>query len=320
MRTSPVLYACIALAGCAGSSAAPPAPTLPIGVEAFSLLGDTLRPLPLSAAVRARYETQLDSARRAVTANSADPEALIWLGRRTAYLGRYREAIGIFTRGIGRFPADARFYRHRGHRWISVREFDRAVRDFARAAELVRGQADVVEPDGLPNARGIPTSTLQTNIWYHLGLAYYLRGDNERARQAWDSCLALSKNPDMEVATRYWLALVTQRLGSPRDTVLAILAPVTRRMAIIENTSYHRLLLVFKGILPFDSVMNDEGVAGATTNYGLAAWMLGANLDGTAPGQAQAEYFLRRARSENQWPAFGYVAAEADLARLTRGR
>mgnify|MGYP006178114509 CR=1 FL=1 len=51
------------------------------------------------------------------------------------------------------------------------------VADLERAASLVRGRPDEVEPDGAPNRFNIPTSTLQSNIWYHLGLAYYMRGE-----------------------------------------------------------------------------------------------------------------------------------------------
>ncbi len=53
--------------------------------------------------------------------NPDDADALIWAGRRTAYIGRYREAIGIFSEGIARHPDDARMYRHRGHRYLTVR-------------------------------------------------------------------------------------------------------------------------------------------------------------------------------------------------------
>jgi len=283
-------------------------PVLPAGAEAISLLGDTLRPMPLSDATRALYQSRLDSATRATQANPRDPDALIWLGRRTAYLGRYREAIGIFARGVEQFPDDARFLRHRGHRWLSVREFTRARDDLDRAARLVRGKPDEVEPDGLPNARGVPTSTLQTNIWYHLALARYLLGDFPGAASAWDSCLRLSGNPDMEIASRYWLYLALRRAGRSGDAA-AVLAPVRADLDIIENRSYHRLLLVFKGALRSDSVMLAEGLDGATTNYGLGAWQLAEG------NEAQAQYFFRRAMSGGQWPSFGYLAAEADLAR-----
>src|SRR5688572_3302023 len=56
------------------------------------------------------YQTKLTEGREAYTKNPNNPDAIIWLGRRTAYLGEYREAIKIFTEGIAKHPRDARFY------------------------------------------------------------------------------------------------------------------------------------------------------------------------------------------------------------------
>lgn len=134
----------------------------------------------LSAETRALFEKNLAEARIAYEKSPRDADAIIWLGRRTAYLGRYAEAIEIFNEGVRKHPKDARMLRHRGHRWITLRQFDRAIADLAEAAKLERGKADTIEPDGLPNARNLPLTTLQSNIWYHLALAHYLRGDFER--------------------------------------------------------------------------------------------------------------------------------------------
>src|SRR5690606_503138 len=81
----------------------------PVDVEAISLLGDTLRRPQLTDTVLAHHRVELDSARARYAADTASADALIWLGRRTAYLGRYREAIDIFSDGIARFPDDPRF-------------------------------------------------------------------------------------------------------------------------------------------------------------------------------------------------------------------
>ena len=62
----------------------------------------------------------------------AGKDALIWLGRRNAYLGNYKDAIGIYTEGIQKYPNDARFYRHRGHRLITLRCFDDAIADLRK--------------------------------------------------------------------------------------------------------------------------------------------------------------------------------------------
>lgn len=310
MRNIILLAAFCVLAGCGGARR-DPIRDLPAGVEAISVLGDTLRAPTLSAATRASYEARLDSARRTLAANPDDPDALIWVGRRIAYLGRYREAIATFTQGAERWPNDARFLRHRGHRWITLRQLGRAIADLERAADLVRGRPDQVEPDGLPNARGIPTSTLQSNIFYHLALARYLRNgrdDAAGALRALDQALRVSTNPDMTVATRYWEYLARRRAGDDRGA-RAVLDAIAPDMPIIENFSYHNLLLVFKGLLPLDSVTGSEGLDGATINFGLGAWLM-------AEGQRErALEFFRRARAGGQWPAFGYIAAEAALAR-----
>ena len=308
------LALCGCLLGTACAARTPAESPLPAGAEAISLLGDTLRPLPLAPATRARFERLLAEARAAADADPASADAAIWLGRRTAYLGRYNEAIGIFGRAIERTPGDARLYRHRGHRYITTRRFRLAERDLEHAARLVEGKPDAVEPDGLPNARDIPTSTLQSNIWYHLGLARYVQGDFAGALDAYRRCMAVSTNPDMMVATAYWLHLTLRRLGR-HDEARAALAPVTRDLDIIENDSYRRLLLVFKDELPADSVRgrgtgDDASLEDATTGYGIGAWHL---VEGR---RAEAEAAFRRVVAGGNWPSFGHVAAEAELARM----
>src|SRR5688500_4301614 len=144
--------------------------------EATSLLGQPLRPREFPPETRTRLQAQLDSARAAYDRAPADADSIIWLGRRLAYLERYRDAIAVFAEGIEKHPTDARMYRHRGHRLLTLRRFADAQADFEKAAELVRGKPDETEPDGAPNRRNIPTSTTQGNIYYHLALSHYLQG------------------------------------------------------------------------------------------------------------------------------------------------
>ena len=280
--------------------------------EATSLLGKPLVPAPIAAETRKALEENLKQAEIVYGKNPDDPDATIWLGRRIAYLGRYRDAIETFGEGIEKHPDDARMYRHRGHRYITVREFPRAIADLSKAAQLVSGKPDQVEPDGQPNARNTPTGTLQSNIYYHLALAHYLSGDFPRATDAYAKCLAVSKNPDMLVATTYWYYLALARQGRSADAA-ALLAPISAGMDIIENASYHRLLRMFKGELTPESLLapGAAGLDAVTTRYGIAAWHL-------ANGRKDQGLMLLREIVDGhplQWPAFGYIAAEADLAR-----
>jgi tetratricopeptide (TPR) repeat protein len=129
-----------------------------------------------------------------------------------------------------------------------VRCFDDAITDLEQAAKLVKGKPDEIEPDGLPNARNIPTSTLQSNIWYHLGLAYYLKGDFERALNAYREAEKVSKNPDMLVATTHWLYMTLRRLGRDKEASKT-LAPIKNDFELIENGDYYKLIRVYKGQL-----------------------------------------------------------------------
>jgi tetratricopeptide (TPR) repeat protein len=283
--------------------------------EATSLLGKPLLRAEQPADARAKLEANLRAAEEEF-AKTPTADALIWVGRRTAYLGRFRDAIAVFTRGVQKFPDDARMYRHRGHRYITVREFDKAIADLSTAAALVSGKPDQVEPDGQPNARNTPTGTLNSNIYYHLGLAYYLKGDFARALTAYRRCLDFSKNPDMLAATTHWLYMTLRRLGRD-DDARAALQPIAAGMDIIENASYYKLLLMYKGDGSADALLDAAragGLDGATIGYGVGNWHL---YNGRRDTAMQIFRDIVE-KSAAQWPAFGYVASEAELARARR--
>ncbi|MFM9994499.1 MAG: hypothetical protein ACKVU4_01720 [Phycisphaerales bacterium] len=258
---------------------------------------------------------------RAKAAHEADPgneDAAIWHGRRLAYLGRYTEAIGVYSDALRLHPNSFRLLRHRGHRFITVRELDLAIADLDRAAILIEGVPDEVEPDGAPNAQNKPRSTSHSNIWYHLALAHYLKGDFARAADAWARCMEFSRgNDDMLVATSYWLYLSLRRAGRT-DGAGRVLEPIRAGMDVIENHAYHRLLLLYKGELTEDQVRGTAGdgpgetaVADATVGYGLAVWRL---IRGDRAGARVAFERVLNAGGSNR-AAFGFIAAEAELAR-----
>lgn len=279
--------------------------------QALSLLGEPLFAPRLAADARAEREENLAVALSDLERAPDDADALIWVGRRLAYLGEYRGAIERFSAGIEAHPEDPRFYRHRGHRYVTVREFDRAIGDFERAVSLIRGMPDEVEPDGLPNALGIPTSTLHFNTWYHLGLAHYLKGDFEAALEAYRACLEASDHPDSVVATTHWLYMTLRRMGRD-DEAAAVLEGIHADMDIIESGAYLDLLLLYRGEKDADAVIPEggESLQNVTAAYGVGNWHLYNGRTDEA-----AEVFRRIMTEEDQWAAFGFIAAEAELAR-----
>lgn len=266
----------------------------------------------LSAEQRRDFQARLAEARADFEKNQS-ADNFIWLGRRTAYLGRYKESIAIYTEAIAKYPKDARLYRHRGHRFITLRCFDDAIKDFQKAAKLVKGKPDEVEPDGLPNARNIPTSTLQSNIWYHLGLAHYLKGDFGSARKAYREAEKVSKNPDMMVATTHWLYMTLRRLGREKEASAA-LAPITDNLEVIENGDYYQLIKLYQGKLKPSDLLSDpnqtaNSLSNATVGYGVGNWFL---YNGRA---AEAESIFRQVVLGIQWASFGHIAAAVELTR-----
>lgn len=291
-----------------------PAAATERSVEATSLLGEPLRRTELAPETEAEFIAKLAEAEEQLAANPNDADALIWVGRRTAYLGRYQDAIDVFTRGVEAFPDDPRFLRHRGHRYISTRQLDKAVADLSQAYEMIQGVEDEVEPDGMPNAQGTPTSTLQSNIRYHLALAHVLQGAFDEALPLYREDVEKAGNPDMRTASSYWLYLTLRRLGRD-DEAEAVVADLPPFDDLIENFDYHRLLQAFArggDLEEGESGPDTLNLSGATLGYGLATYDL-------VEGREEEAYAAYRQILESpQWAAFGYIAAEAELARAQR--
>jgi tetratricopeptide (TPR) repeat protein len=282
--------------------------------EATSLSGKPL--FRVEPADRVKLEANLKQAETDLAARPNDPDALIWVGRRQGYLWRFQDAIATFSKGIAQHPDNAALYRHRGHRYITIRQFDRAIADFEKAAALIKGKPDQIEPDGQPNAAGKPRTTLQFNIWYHLGLAYYLKGDYQKALAAYNECMKVSNNDDSIVATSDWLWMTLMRLNRKADAA-KVLERITAKMDILENGSYHRRLLMYKGVEKPEALLdpaNADDLTIATQGYGVGNWYL---VNGNS---ARAREIFERVVAGRSWSAFGYIAAEADLQRMIAPR
>ena len=280
----------------------------PISIEAVVLKDSIIDSNNNSSKAIKNYEM----AKQAYLQNTSDPDALIWYGRRTAYLGQYEDAINIFTTGIQEHPEDARMYRHRGHRYISTREYDKAISDFETAVKLIENKDDEIEPDGLPNDRNIPLTTLHGNIWYHLGLAYYLQNDLDNALKAFSNRTVTEKYPDNIVSGGHWLYMILRRMGKDKEANLAI-KDVTTDMDIIENMSYHKMCQFYKGLIS-EQDLKPEGTRSASNDvlsYGLGNWYLYHQKDSLKA----KEHYKHLLENGNKY-SFAYLAAESDWNRI----
>ena len=285
---------------------------LQIGTQEGTSLGGKPLIRPLTLPNQAKLEADLKDAIDRARTNPDDPEALIWVGRRYGYLWRFHEAIDTFTTGINRWPDNPKFYRHRGHRYLSIREFAKGQADLEKAAVLIKGKPDEIEPDGAPNPTGKPRSTLQFNIWYHLGLSHFLQGNFARAYDAYVECMKVSTNDDAVVATSDWMWMTLMRLNRIADAS-RVLDRIGPKMEILENGSYHRRLMMYKGAERPDALLDTakaDDTTIATQGYGVGNYYL------VTGNISKAREVFQRVTSGAGWNAFGFIAAEADLQRM----
>lgn len=259
--------------------------------EVVSLLGKPLFRTPAEGEALAKLENGLREAARKLELDPDSPDNIILYGRALSGLWRYREAIDVYTKGIAAHPDYAMLYRHRGHRFISVREFDKAVSDLTRAAELNDHDFD---------------------IWYHLGLAHYLKGEFEKAEAAYRRCREASLDEGSVIAVSNWLFLALMRQGKKAEAA-KVLEGIKEGMEAGENISYYNLLLFDKGLKQeseFEAAAASSDLDLATTGYGLACRYL-------VRGEKDKAFGLfRKIVALPYWPAFGFIAAEAELHRL----
>jgi hypothetical protein len=125
--------------------------------------------------------------------------------------------------------------------------------------------------------------------------------------------MEVSHNPELLVATSDWMYMTLRRLG--RDAEAAeLLAPLTADLRVVENVAYHRRLLMYKGEVEPDDLLDlrtvdDPSVALniATQGYGVGNWYL-YNSD-----QDRALEIFERIIEGTSSDAFGYIAAEAEV-------
>ena len=309
-RSILLIFVC-GISGCVGSSDSQPTQVpsdqVPRKPDAVSLFGDPL----YSPAPSEELLAKLEKRKLEFESDPGNPDKLIWYGRFLAYCGDYEGAIELFLNGAKKFPEDARLLRHAGHRYISVRKFDKAVDVLERAAKLIKDQENQIEPDGMPNPRNIPVSTLHGNIWYHLGLAYYLKHDFEIALRAYENCLATADRPDNVVSATHWIYMIHRRLGR-EAAARKCLEPISREMDVIENMGYHQCCCFYKGLIKLDDLEGaiQDGLQREAIDYAIANWFWYNDEPEKALNRLEA------LKQEGAWNAFGFIAAESDLALI----
>jgi len=270
-------------------------------IAALSLMQNACSPRAAEVIVEYRSPAGVDyfalpdtgAVARADSALAADPrnvEKILQLGLAQAGIRRYREANETFTRGIGIEPDNALLYRWRGHRHLSIREMDAARADLER---------------------GLALDSTVYGCWYHLGIVKYVTGDFNGAADAFAHALPHAPDAGEHAGSIDWGWISLSRAGRAADAEAWLLA--NSDSLPVEN-AYTRRLQLYRGLIAPEQLLtpaDTEDVQVATLNYGLGNWYL---LRGDT---AQARAAFERSVQSGGWPAFGFIAAEAELRRLT---
>ncbi|MEM9800125.1 MAG: tetratricopeptide repeat protein [Planctomycetota bacterium] len=288
------------------SCASPPPPA-----TTTALTGGPLVAAEIPAGRAKSMQLELEAARAAWEYEPSEMSA-VWVGRRLAYLGRYDEAIAWYRGALETYPDSYRLRRHLGHRLLTTRQIDEAIVELTAARALAADQPNRLEPDGAPGPTGEPRSTTHGNIDYHLALGLYLRGDFDRAAELWLGCIdRWARNDDARVAALHWAHTSLVRSGQDAEARTA-LERVSDAPDVIENDAYAELVQLYRGDMPLQVALARSDRS-AAFEYGLARHMIASER------AAEGEALLTALAQRSAWPAFGVLAAEADVARAAAG-
>ncbi len=249
-----------------------------------------------------KYYAQADAngavaeAEKNLAADAKNVELILALGRAQGGIWRFRDAVATYTRGLELAPNDARLLVARGHRYISLRQPDKALADLQKAAGIDAKAA---------------------NLWYHLGLAHYLRSEFAEAAAAFEKSRDEAKTDGELVGPSDWLYMSLRRAGQTAEAA-KVLERITPEMKIEGNENlYYSRLLFYKGVkmeadlavpAPSDDMASE--LRAATLGYGVGNWHL---YNGNA---AKAREYFQHAVTSKAWAAFGFICAEKDLTRM----
>ena len=246
------------------------------------------------AGVEYRSFADTGAVARAQAALSSDPrnvDKIIALGVAQSGVRQFREAIETFTRGLAIAPNNAMLYRWRGHRYLSVREFDKAMADLTRGFQL---------------------DSMNYGILYHLGIVRYARGDFAGAADAFRRAQPLAPEAGELAGSTDWLWMSLSRAGRTAEAK----AMLDRRPdSLPVSNAYAQRLKLYRGEITPESVMTPADTAdvqASTLAYGIGNWYL---LRGDT---ARARTWFERSIRAGGWPGFGFIISEIELRRLRR--
>lgn len=256
--------------------------------EGFPTYKDQVKLFPLSTYTD-KDVAELDEL---IAQNPNDPELYLKKGIALSRASlHHQEAIDVFSYGLSLAPFHALLYRWRGHKHLNVRQFN-------------QGRADLELSSRLD-----PTNW---DTWYHLGLSSYLLHEFSRAEEAYRECLRITKTEDARVAVTDWMWMTLMRQDKAEEAA-RLLDFVTPQTYYKDNLAYFRRLLMYKGLIKPEELMNVDQLSDVdfvTMSYGLGNYYY---INGQTD---KAIDVWQKGLDGKYWSAFGSIAAEVELRAL----
>ena len=224
-----------------------------------------------------------------VDANPRDIQKYIALGTAQAGARQMQEAVRTFTRALAIAPNDPILWRWRGHRNLSVRNFDQAMAD-------------------LTHGYGMDSTVY--GILYHLGVLRFVRGDFNAAADAFRRAQPLAPDAGELAGSTDWRWMSLMRAGRATEAA----AMLARRPDSLPTTAaYAKRLKMYRGEITPEQLITPADTSDielATLAYGLGNWYM------VRGDTTRARAAFQRSVKSGGWPAFGFIAAEEELRRL----
>jgi Flp pilus assembly protein TadD len=242
---------------------------------------------------RSRPDTgPIARAQEALARDPRDVDLIIALGVAQSGAQQFRAAIETFTRGLAIAPNNAMLHRWRGHRYLSVREFDKSLADLTRALEI---------------------DTANYGALFHLGIIRFIRGEFAAAAELFRRAQPVAPDPGELAGSTDWRWMSLARAGRMTEAQ-QMLDQRPDSLPVDPNYGYARRLAFYRGaISPYHLIRDsDDAITVATLAYGLGNWHL-------VRGDTEAaRAMFERAVASGGWPAFGFILSEVELERMRR--
>jgi tetratricopeptide (TPR) repeat protein len=179
--------------------------------------------------------------------------------------------------------------RWRGHRYLSVREFDKAYADLTR---------------------GLSIDSTNYGILYHLAIVKFVRGDFDGAAELFAKAQPRAPDAGELAGSTDWLWMSLMRAGRSGDA-RAMLA--RRPDSLRVSNAYTRRLQLYRAEIAPAVVFTPADTADvqvATLSYGVGNWYL------TRGDTATARTWFDKSVKSGGWPGFGFILSEVELRRI----